>query len=294
MAWGPSFQGTVFPGKLVTAKAGGGDCSQPGRSKWASWKDYSCGLPLSGLSPKLAGRANQSPRSKRVCILHCSPIPVCSESWTETTAGQSWCVLLSWLWKFFLENFRAGAALPHRDTPYPAVYTCCKCLSPFSFAGLLSDPLLLPDCSFSFSKAVAYANVSWGESHMWEEKVREQHPQGQLPFIRPLEVLGASRAGPSWQPPEHPSASVARGGQTTNPHCFSSRQTICKWHINLASRHENPIISSAVSHFQPNLSSLKNILKILPEGVQATQNQTRQPSPEQKSFAERFFLLMFH
>lgn len=38
--------------------------------------------------------------------------------------------------------------------------TCCRCLSPFSLAGLLSDPLLLPDCSFSFSRAVAYANVS--------------------------------------------------------------------------------------------------------------------------------------
>lgn len=38
--------------------------------------------------------------------------------------------------------------------------TCCKCLSPFSFAGLLSEPLLLPDCSFSFSRAVAYARVS--------------------------------------------------------------------------------------------------------------------------------------
>ena len=45
-----------------------------------------------------------------------------------------------------------------QDLPYRC--TCCKCLSPFSFAGLLSDPLLLPDCSFSFSSAVAYANVS--------------------------------------------------------------------------------------------------------------------------------------
>lgn len=49
-------------------------------------------------------------------------------------------------------------ALPSTGQAYRR--TCCKCLSPFSFAGLLSDPLLLPDCSFSFSKAVAYANVS--------------------------------------------------------------------------------------------------------------------------------------
>lgn len=43
--------------------------------------------------------------------------------------------------------------------------TCCKCRSPFSLAGLLSDPLLLPDCSFSFNKAVAYANVSCIDSN---------------------------------------------------------------------------------------------------------------------------------
>lgn len=45
---------------------------------------------------------------------------------------------------------------------------CCKCRSPFSLAGLLSDPLLLPDCSFSFNKAVAYANVSWAEMVRWK------------------------------------------------------------------------------------------------------------------------------
>lgn len=60
-------------------------------------------------------------------------------------------------------------ALPFHTGPGPTVYTCCRCLSPFSFAGLLSDPLLLPDCSFSFSKAVAYANVSCGR---WKHEKR--------------------------------------------------------------------------------------------------------------------------
>lgn len=33
--------------------------------------------------------------------------------------------------------------------------TCRRLRSAFSFAGLPSEPLLLPDCSFSFSRAVA-------------------------------------------------------------------------------------------------------------------------------------------
>lgn len=45
--------------------------------------------------------------------------------------------------------------------------------SPLSLAGLPSEPLLLPDCSFSFKSAVAYAKVS---CRVWyEHKDRHKH-----------------------------------------------------------------------------------------------------------------------
>lgn len=127
---------------------------------------------------------------------------------------------------------------------------CCKCLSPFSFAGLLSEPLLLPDCSFSFSKAVAYANVSCGrfkhEKKMLGTMQWQQHCQGRLPFY-----LTFGGWCPHGSPQSTPQPIWHTGARLTNAHRFSSWQIICKLYTNLVSCHRNSIISSALSHFQP-------------------------------------------
>lgn len=91
-----------------------------------------------------------------------------------------------------------------QDWPYGC--TCCKSLSPLPFAGLLSDPLLLPDCSFSFSSAVAYASVSCQRMrHKEKSGCAVAAAPGAPPFTWPLEAVPSRQrlwqAGPHWVTP---------------------------------------------------------------------------------------------
>ena len=145
--------------------------------------------------------SQQRLRPKPGLISRCSTVPLSkhtvSESWAETTRGWSWCFLSLLIMEILFGEPQSRCCPFTQDMPY---CTCCKCLSPFSFAGLLSDPLLLPDCSFSFSRAVAYANVSCRRLKH-KRKLggvqRQHHHWGRLRFPWPLEVVPSHQ--PLWQ-----------------------------------------------------------------------------------------------
>lgn len=107
-----------------------------------------------------------------------------NESWAEVPRGWSWGLLSLLMIEVVPGKPQSGHCPFTQDLPYRC--TCCKCLSPFSFAGLLSDPLLLPDCSFSFSSAVAYANVSCQRLKHKEKSGCAVAGAPRPPFIWPL------------------------------------------------------------------------------------------------------------
>lgn len=146
-----------------------------------------------------------------------------------------------------------------QDLPYRC--TCCKCLSPFSLAGLLSDPLLLPDCSFSFSSAVAYANVSC-------QRLKHKKSACAVAAGPRKTTLHLTSGGGAFM-----STSGAGGATLNDPHCCPSRQTT---HLLLFHRKINRVFSPYsllmyTSFFRQQF--LANTLKILPKGFQSTQNQ---------------------
>lgn len=210
--WQLFFQESMFPGRLVRANEGLSVTWQ-GRIKWTSWNKSTCGLASSGLPADWSGwpaRHLEALHSLHTAAL-LSPVNTrlvrAKLRSLEGSAGVSLDshsrggILFSSTVEVLFGKLKSKAALctqGHADS-----YTCCRCLSPFSLAGLLSDPLLLPDCSFSFNKAVAYANVSCRRFKHKMTKLGpiqwQQQPPGKTTFHLTFHSTGGLRVRPSSQ-----------------------------------------------------------------------------------------------
>lgn len=188
-----------------------------------SGRTISANRALSGCSPSWVEQPADWDQSLDKCH---GATPLCfvsteNESWAEVPRGRRWEAVSG-------KPQSRHCPLP-QDLPYRC--TCCKCLSPFSLAGLLSDPLLLPDCSFSFSSAVAYANVSC-------QRLKHKKSACAVAAGPRKTTLHLTSGGGAFM-----STSGAGGATLNDPHCCPSRRTT---HLLLFHR---KIVSSVLTHF---------------------------------------------